>query len=167
MIKIALKLLRSLFFTEISSWKSLFRIFLFVAFLVALIFVGDMGRVFLIIGMALYLFTTELLPVDMTALLVMILVIVTGLVSPDEGFSGFSNSATLTVLSMFILSAGVERTGLIKKLGGYLLSEAIKSSFNMGSERVWVHTCSLDHKNALKNYLARGMTNFKSEILIR
>ena len=54
-----------------------------------------------------------------------------------------------------------------KKLGGYLLSEAIKSSFNMGCERVWVHTCSLDHKNALKNYLARGMKNFKSETLIR
>ena len=54
-----------------------------------------------------------------------------------------------------------------KKLGGYLLSEAIKSSFNMGSERVWVHTCSLDHKNALKNYFARGMKNFKSETLIR
>ena len=54
-----------------------------------------------------------------------------------------------------------------KKLGGYLLSEAIKRSFNMGSVRVWVHTCSLDHKNALKNYLARGMKNFKSETLIR
>ena len=54
-----------------------------------------------------------------------------------------------------------------KKLGGYLLSEAIKNSFNMECERVWVHTCSLDHKNALKNYLARGMKNFKSEILIR
>ena len=54
-----------------------------------------------------------------------------------------------------------------KKLGGYLLSEAIKNSFNMGCERVWVHTCSLDHENALKNYLARGMKNFKSETLIR
>ena len=54
-----------------------------------------------------------------------------------------------------------------KKLGGYLLSEAIKCSFNMGSGRVWVHTCSLDHKYALKNYLARGMKNFKSETLIR
>jgi len=54
-----------------------------------------------------------------------------------------------------------------KKLGGYLLSEAIKYSFSMGGERVWVHTCSLDHKNALKNYLARGMKNFKSETLIR
>ena len=54
-----------------------------------------------------------------------------------------------------------------KKLGGYLLSEAIKNSFNLGCKRVWVHTCSLDHKNALLNYQARGMKIFKSEILIR
>ena len=54
-----------------------------------------------------------------------------------------------------------------KKLGSYLLSEAIKISFNGGSKRVWVHTCSLDHKNALNNYLSRGMKIFKSEILHR
>jgi ribosomal protein S18 acetylase RimI-like enzyme len=54
-----------------------------------------------------------------------------------------------------------------KKLGGYLLSEAIKISFNLGSLRVWVHTCSLDHKNALLNYQSRGMKIFKSETLIR
>ena len=54
-----------------------------------------------------------------------------------------------------------------KKLGGYLLSEAIECSFAMGSSRVWVHTCSLDHKNALDNYLSRGMKIFKSETLIR
>ena len=54
-----------------------------------------------------------------------------------------------------------------KKLGGFLLSEAIKKSFLTGVKRVWVHTCSLDHKNALKNYLSRGMTIFKSEILKR
>ena len=53
-----------------------------------------------------------------------------------------------------------------KKLGSYLLSEAIKESFMLGSKRVWVHTSSLDHKNALKNYLARGMKIFKSEKLI-
>ena len=52
-----------------------------------------------------------------------------------------------------------------KKLGGYLLSEAIKISFNIGSKRIWVHTCSLDHKNALQNYLSRGMKVFKSETL--
>ncbi len=53
-----------------------------------------------------------------------------------------------------------------KKLGGYLLSEAIKNSFNLGAKRVWVHTCSLDHENALKNYLGRGMKIFKTETLI-
>ena len=50
-----------------------------------------------------------------------------------------------------------------KKLGSYLLSIAIKKSFQNKSERVWVHTCSLDHKNALNNYLSRGMKIFKRE----
>ena len=54
-----------------------------------------------------------------------------------------------------------------KKLGGFLLSEAIKKSFLVEVKRVWVHTCSLDHQNALKNYLARGMTIFKSEVIKR
>ena len=54
-----------------------------------------------------------------------------------------------------------------KKLGGYLLSEAIKNSFILGAKKVWLHTCSLDHENALKNYLARGMKIFKTETLIR
>ena len=54
-----------------------------------------------------------------------------------------------------------------KRLGGYLLSEAIKQSFAFGSLRVWVHTCSLDHKNALNNYLSRGMKIFRSETLSR
>ena len=52
-----------------------------------------------------------------------------------------------------------------KKLGSFLLSEAIKKSFYENINRVWLHTCSLDHENALKNYLARGMKIFKSEIV--
>ena len=52
-----------------------------------------------------------------------------------------------------------------KKLGSFLLSEAIKKSFNENINRVWLHTCSLDHKNALNNYIARGMKIFKSEIV--
>ena len=50
-----------------------------------------------------------------------------------------------------------------KKLGSYLLSSAIKKSFLKNPNRVWVHTCSLDHKNALNNYIARGMKIFKTE----
>ena len=53
-----------------------------------------------------------------------------------------------------------------KKLGSYLLSEAIRESLHRDSiERVWLHTCSLDHKNALNNYLARGMKIFKREVV--
>jgi len=52
-----------------------------------------------------------------------------------------------------------------KKLGSYLLSEAIQKSFKDNVNRVWVHTCSLDHKNALNNYIARGMKIFKTEII--
>ena len=52
-----------------------------------------------------------------------------------------------------------------KKLGSYLLSKAIKKAFFDKTKRVWVHTCSLDHKNALNNYLSRGMKIFKKETI--
>ena len=52
-----------------------------------------------------------------------------------------------------------------QKLGSFLLSSAIKNSFSNNPKRVWVHTCSLDHKNALNNYIARGMKIFKQEII--
>ena len=60
--------------------------------------------------------------------------------------------------------------GLLKeyqnqKLGSYLLSSAIKTSFLKKTKRVWVHTCSLDHKNALSNYISRGMKVFKRETI--
>ena len=52
-----------------------------------------------------------------------------------------------------------------KKLGSYLLSQAIRKSFKENINRVWVHTCSLDHKNALNNYISRGMKIFKTETI--
>jgi len=48
-------------------------------------------------------------------------------------------------------------------LGGFLLSEAIRLAWELEPERVWVHTCTLDHKYALDNYLARGMSIYKKE----
>ena len=52
-----------------------------------------------------------------------------------------------------------------KNLGSYLLSQAIQKSFRVNTNRVWVHTCSLDHKNALNNYISRGMKIFKTETI--
>ena len=52
-----------------------------------------------------------------------------------------------------------------QRFGSYLLSSAIKNSFINNPKRVWVHTCSLDHKNALTNYISRGMKIFKKEFI--
>ena len=60
---------------------------------------------------------------------------------------------------------GLLKDYMDKKLGGYMLTEAIKLSFSYEVKRVWVHTCSLDHKNALKNYLARGMKIYNTETI--
>ena len=52
-----------------------------------------------------------------------------------------------------------------QKLGSFLLTSAIKNSFSSNPNRVWVHTCSLDHRNALNNYISRGMKIFKKETI--
>ena len=64
---------------------------------------------------------------------------------------------------MEIAYFGLLKDYMAKKLGGYMLTEAIKISFFYNVKRVWVHTCSLDHKNALNNYLARGMKIYNIE----
>ena len=58
---------------------------------------------------------------------------------------------------------GLLKEYLGKKLGGYMLSEAIKKSFSYNVKRVWAHTCSLDHRYALNNYLSRGMKIYYTE----
>ena len=65
--------------------------------------------------------------------------------------------------SMEISYFGIFKEFFGKGIGGYLLTDAILTSFNQRINKVWVHTCTLDHANALKNYLARGMKIFKTE----
>lgn len=85
----------------------------------------DVLVVFGIVLLTLVLFVTEYLPVDVTAIFVMVLLMVFGSdgvvnfthISAAEGVSGFSNPATLTVLAMLILSSGISRTGLVQIIG--------------------------------------------------
>ena len=70
-----------------------------------------------ILLLAVFLFATEVLRVDLVALLVMALLLVSGIISPSEGLSGFSNTATVTVAGMFVLSAGLFKTGAVNSLG--------------------------------------------------
>ena len=65
--------------------------------------------------------------------------------------------------SMEIAYFGIFKEFYGKGIGGYLLTDAILNSFKQDIENVWVHTCTLDHPNALKNYLSRGMKIFKTE----
>lgn len=75
--------------------------------------------VFVIVLVALILFVTEPVPIDVTALGIMVALMVLGPwtgISPSEGVSGFSNVATVTILAMMILSEGVRRTGAIQRI---------------------------------------------------
>ncbi|WP_144904338.1 SLC13 family permease [Halobellus captivus] len=104
--------------------------------------------VFLIVLAALALFVTEPVPVDVTAIGVMVALLLVEPVSaafvsvgmltepivlfddyPGDALSGFSSQATLTVLAMFILSEGVQRTGVIQRLGAWI------AAFTGGSQR--------------------------------
>ncbi|MFC4439845.1 MULTISPECIES: SLC13 family permease [Natrialbaceae] len=76
---------------------------------------------------ALALFVTERLPVDVTAILLIVILVVlepwTG-IDASTGISGFANDATITVLAMLILSGGIARTGLVQELGRRMASYA-------------------------------------------
>jgi len=66
---------------------------------------------------AVVLFTTEKLSVDVIAVVIMSILLVTRVITPDQGISGFSNKATITVAAMFIISAALFRTGAVSYLG--------------------------------------------------
>ena len=121
------KLLKTL--AQKITFRLILEILMVFSAIAAIFLAEDITSVFIIIVVALYFFTTEALPVDMTALLVMLLVILSGIITPQQGFSGFSSPATIAVLCMFILSAGVERTGVISKLGHLVSKYAGRSYF--------------------------------------
>jgi di/tricarboxylate transporter len=77
---------------------------------------------------AVVLFATEKYPVDLVALMVLAVLLVSRIITPAEGVSGFSNSATVTVGAMFLLSAGLFKTGVVNYLGA-VIGKLFKYSF--------------------------------------
>jgi Na+/H+ antiporter NhaD/arsenite permease-like protein len=73
-----------------------------------------------VLVLALVFFAAEWLPMDLTALGLTVLLMMLGLISPDDGIAGFSNSATITVMAMFIVSEGISRTGALQFLSEWL-----------------------------------------------
>ena len=81
----------------------------------------DIALVITILVIALVLFVTEALRMDIVALLVVGAVTVTGLVTPAEAVAGFSNEAVITLWAMFIISEGLLRTGVGDLIGRYVM----------------------------------------------
>jgi len=81
----------------------------------------EMIAVLAILGAAVVLFITELIRMDLVALLVLGIMALTGLVSPSQALAGFSNPAVVTVWAVLILSAGLARTGVAGHLGRFML----------------------------------------------
>ena len=80
----------------------------------------EMLVVFGVVLLALILFVSEALAIDVTAILIMVILMVLEpwtQISPEEGLAGFSSPATITVLAMLILSAGISRTGIVQIVG--------------------------------------------------
>ncbi|MFK8185535.1 MAG: SLC13 family permease [Phormidesmis sp.] len=74
-----------------------------------------------VVAVALLLFIVEIFPADITAIAIMVALILLKQVTPEQGIEGFSNPATITVMAMFILSAGVARTGALQRASTLLL----------------------------------------------
>ncbi len=80
----------------------------------------DILLVLLILGVAIILFATERLRVDLVAMLVLLALLLTGILTTDEAFSGFSNPAVVTVWAIYIVSASLTHTGIADYLGRYI-----------------------------------------------
>ncbi len=84
-----------------------------------------------ILGVALVLFISEVIRMDVVALLVLGTLAISGLVEPEQAFLGFSNSAVITVWAMFILSEGLTRTGIADVIGRQVMRIAGRREFTM------------------------------------
>ncbi len=86
---------------------------------------------FAILVIALILFLTEKLPADLVALLVAVALGVSGVLTPQETFSGFSRSAVITIMAIFILTEALQRTGVAEQVGNILQKVGGKSEFRL------------------------------------
>ncbi len=86
---------------------------------------------FAILIVALVLFLTDKLPADLVALLVVVALGVSGILTPQEAFSGFSRSAVITIMAIFILAEALQRTGVTEQVGNILLKVGGKSELRL------------------------------------
>jgi di/tricarboxylate transporter len=90
------------------------------------------GIVLATVAGAIYAFAREKLPPDVTALLVLLVLVISGVLTPAEGFAGFSHPATISVAAVLVLSASLERSGVFNVIARRLLSHLGNSEILFG-----------------------------------
>ena len=90
----------------------------------------EIAFVLILLAVATYLFVTDHITYDVTAVIVMVSLLVGGILTPQEGLSGFSNPATVTVAAMFVLSSGIRRTGILNTAGNFF-SGRMQKNFHL------------------------------------
>ena len=90
----------------------------------ALTLTPDMKLVLGLVALTMVLFVFERIRADVVALVVLVLLGLTGLVAPEDLFDGFSGNAVISVMATMILGAGLDRTGALNRLAGWLLRRA-------------------------------------------
>ena len=84
-------------------------------------FTQDMLAVLLVLGLTIYLFVSEVVRVDVAALLIMVLVGAAGIVPAAHIFDGFASNAVISIIAVMIMGAGLDRTGIMSQVAGYIL----------------------------------------------
>jgi di/tricarboxylate transporter len=92
----------------------------------------DVLFIFFLLALAIVLFANERISFDVTALILLSALLLSGILTPEEAFSGFSNAATITIACMFILSEGLRRSGLLSQVGLYFA--------RLGRRSFWIAT---------------------------
>ena len=88
----------------------------------------------------------------------------TGIIKKGDDLIGFFEQEHHKLKNEIeLIQMGILKDYQEKKLGSLLLKFIINEAFKRGIDRLWVHTCSLDHKFALNNYLSKGFKIFKEE----
>jgi di/tricarboxylate transporter len=87
----------------------------------ALTLTNDMRLVLGLVGFVMVMFLFERIRADVVALVVLVVLGLTGLVAPEEIFGGFSGNAVMSIIATTILGAGLERTGALNRLASWLL----------------------------------------------
>ncbi len=90
----------------------------------ALALTNDMRLVLGLVGFVMVMFLFERIRADVVAVVVLVVLGLTGLVAPEEIFGGFSSNAVMSIIATTILGAGLDRTGALNRLASWLLRRA-------------------------------------------